>query len=168
MPSYKDFFYHVQRRAQEEKKERSREERLERLSEKLAEKFDVSPVKALQMVQERLEESPKTVLREWMRKVDEAPNKRNVDSVIERLKDEADAPSVGDEVKVKFEREHLTPRQEELDGSKATVKVRDAFSKGSQRARYTVEVHESETEVPQTINNLTPGEIVPLDSNSEA
>lgn len=171
---YKDFFRHLEEKAERQKQSTFQKRRLSVLSEKLAERFDISSVEALRVIQEKLSESPRDVLREWRQKVNEAPKKRkdSVDSVIERLKDESDAPSVGDRVKVEFNKDargNLTPKQEELNGKKGEVKIRDPFSKGSQRARYTVEIFESELDengLPLTVNNLTPGEVKPLDSNS--
>lgn len=171
---YKDFFRHVERKIQEQEKSKTQEERLSVLSEKLANRFNISSVEALKMIQEKLSDGPQNVLKEWKQKVKEAPKKRkkSVDSVIERLKDESNAPSVGDKVKIEFDesaRGNLTPKQEELNGKKGEVKIRDPFSKGSQRARYTVELFDSEIDeagLPLTVNNLTPGEVKPFDSNS--
>ena len=113
-------------------------------------------------------DDPRSLISEWMQKVEEAPKerKKSVDRVIERLKDESDAPSVGDEVKIDFNetsRPALTPQQEEIDGSTGTVRVRDPFSKGSQRARYTVEVQQDGK--PKMIHNLTPGEVKVVEKN---
>lgn len=111
-------------------------------------------------------DDPVTLIREWMRKVENASKKRkeSVDQVVDRLKDEANAPSVGDKVKIQFNkssRSSLTPDQKEINGSKGTVKVRDPFSVGSQRARYTVEVTQNGN--PKMIHNLTPGEVKRID-----
>jgi hypothetical protein len=159
---YRDFFRHIQQSAKKEQSERSTEERLAEIADRLAEQFGVSPVRALRVVQERLSEGPTETLREWMEAKEDKTKqtKKSVDSVIRRLKDEANAPSVGDTVKVQFDEEArgtLTPRQEEINGAKGVVKIRDPFSRGSQRARYTVEI--AETDEPQTVNNLTPGEV---------
>mgnify|MGYP006433030079 FL=1 len=106
---------------------------------------------------------PRALIVEWMKQVDEATEERkeSVDYIIERLKDKANAPSVGDEVVIEFDRETLMPDQEEINGSKGTVKIRDGFSKGSQMARYTVEVMQGGE--PKLIHNLTPGEVKPTD-----
>ena len=160
--NYRDYFRHIEESAKQKESERSTEKRLEEVADQLAERFGVSPVRALRIVQERLSEGPTKTLREWMEAKEDKTKetKKSVDSVIRRLKDEADAPSVGDTVKVQFDeggRGTLTPRQEEINGSEGVVKIRDPFSRGSQRARYTVEI--TETDEPQTVNNLTPGEV---------
>jgi len=123
---YKDFFRHVEERAKNKQKEEKKETKIRKAAEKLAEKYDVSSVKALQVIQKRLS-------------------------------------SVGDKVKIEFNedaRGSLTPRQEELNGSKGKIAVRDPFSKGSQRARYTVDLIDSEK---GTVNNLTPGEVTKIE-----
>lgn len=165
MPSYKDFFKHVEQSAKKEERERSREETLRRVSEKLAERLGTSPVQALQMVQEKLSSSPKKAINEWMEASSKKKSKRkkSVDKVVGRLKDEADAPSVGDKVRIEYDREPLTPSQEKINGSEGKVAVRDPFSKGSQRARYTVEITSPEEDMPPTVNNLLPGEVVPVE-----
>lgn len=164
---YRDYFRHIERRVKQKQEEKKRERKIRRAAEKLAERLDTSSVQALS----KLQESPEIILEHWRREVNEAPEKRerSVQKVMGRLKDEANAPSVGDEVKVEFERENMTFQQKEIDGSKGTVKIRDPFSMGSQRATYTVEIHESETEsgMPVTINNLTPGEVVPVNETNE-
>lgn len=166
---YRDYFQHIERKIEQQRKEESRKEKVRRLGERLAEELDISSIEALRKL------SSESLLQEWMEVKKQKPEKRkkSVDSVIERLKDEADAPSVGDEVKIQFDEEargHLTPQQENLNGAKGTVRVRDPFRTGSQRARYTVEVHGNETESgePYTIHNLTPGEVVSLDSKKNS
>lgn len=161
---YRDFFSHIEKRA---KKQKRAEEKLRKASEKLAERLDISTVEALSRIQNRLAEDPQSVLQEWREAKKEAPRRRkqSVDNVIERLKDEADAPSVGDKVEIQFNEEargYLTPQQKELNGQKGEVKVRDPFSSGSQRSRYTVEVI-GEGGEPHTVHNLTPGEVIPTD-----
>lgn len=115
------------------------------------------------LIEQKQMKDPRALIVEWMKQVDEATEERkeSVDYIIERLKDKANAPSVGDEVVIEFDRETLMPDQEEINGSKGTVKIRDGFSKGSQMARYTVEVMQGGE--PKLIHNLTPGEVKPTD-----
>jgi hypothetical protein len=162
---YKDFFRHVEKRAKNKQKEDEKETKIRKAAEKLAEKYDVSSVKALQVIQKRLSGDPTSQILEWKKAENQkqSETKKSVDSVISRLKDETSAPSVGDKVKIEFNedaRGSLTPRQEELNGSKGKVAVRDPFSKGSQRARYTVDLTDSEK---GTVNNLTPGEVTKIE-----
>lgn len=155
---YKDFFRHVKRRVERQKRKRESENLIHEASEKLAERLDISTVEALSLIQRRLDENPKSVVKEWM-KVKESGSEP-LDG--ERLKDKADAPSVGDPVKVQFNEKarggHLTPQQKKMNGREGTVKARDSLSTGSQQARYTVEIVGKDGN-PHTIHNLTPGEV---------
>ena len=155
---YKDFFQHIERRVEKKNKRRASEDLIRNASEKLAERLNISTVEALSLIQERLDEKPKSVIREWMKAKKE--NKKPLDG--RRLKDKADAPTVGDSVKIQFNEKarggHLTPQQKKMNGRKGTVKNRDPLSTGSQRARYTVEVV-GEGGNPHKIHNLTPGEV---------
>jgi len=144
---YKDFFRHIEEKVQ-------KQNRLRKVSKKLSERLEISQVEALSKIQDR------PMLREWMEVEKQASS---TSETIQRLKDKANAPSVGDTVEVRFDEEargHLTPQQKEINGKKGIVEVRDAFSKGSQRARYTVEVT-GEDGQPFKIHNLTPGEVIP-------
>lgn len=150
---YRDFFRHIEKRVEKRKR---KESRLRAVSQRLAEKLDVSQLEALSKLQNR------PMLREWM-EAEKQKDEQFGDNLIRRLKDKSDAPSVGDTVKVQFNekaRGYLTPQQENINGRKGTVTIRDGFSKGSQRARYTVEVT-GEDGQPHTIHNLTPGEVNP-------
>ncbi len=115
-----------------------------------------------EQIQKKAEkERPTTLLSEWMEaKKSEPPRK----AILDRLKTKANAPSVGDEVEIQFDeqgRGYLTDRQQNLNGAKGTVKIRDSLRPGGRHERYTVEIHASETEngQPQRIHNLTPSEV---------
>lgn len=158
---YKDFFGHIKRRVEKKNKKRASENLIRDASERLAERLNISAVEALSLIQERVSENPKSVLREWMK----AKESKQPSTNGERLKDKTNAPGVGDSVKIQFDEKarggYLTPQQEKMNGRKGTVKIRDPFSAGSQRARYTVEVV-GEGGNPHTIHNLTPGEVNPV------
>jgi hypothetical protein len=146
---YKDFFLHLQER------QNSAESRIEELAEKLSETSDVSVVRALSAIQD----SP-SVLKEWK----EMGSDAEPEDLLDRIKDSANAPSVGDEVKIQFDeasRGFLTPRQENVNGETGVVKERQEFKTGSQLSRYTVEIKGEEG--PHRIHNLTPGEVVPTE-----
>lgn len=178
-PNYKDFFKHVEEsvREKEEKndEERSREEKLEtlrRVGERIAEETDLTPIQALRRITEAAEEgNPTTVITEWMRKAGDAREERReeVEDVIGRLKDEANAPDVGDKVRVEFNetaRGYLTPFQQQVNEKEGVVRVRDPFSSGSQRSRYSVELSNSvNTEHGDThmVHNLLPGEVIRIE-----
>lgn len=170
-PDYRDFFHHIEESVD------GREKLLEKLrlvSEKVSKKTDLTPIKALQRIMGAVEKGdPKGVIREWMRKAGDARVERReeVESVIERLKDESNAPDVGDRVRIDFNetaRGYLTPRQEQFDGKEGVVKVRDPFSYGSQRSRYTVELSDSVNEGngdTRMVHNLLPGEVIRIEDN---
>lgn len=115
-----------------------------------------------EQIQKRAQkERPTTLLSEWMEAGKSKPAKK---AILDRMKSKANAPSVGDKVKIQFDKQgrgFLTDRQKEIDGAKGTVKIRDALRTGSQFERYTVEIHPSETESgePRRIHNLTPSEV---------
>jgi len=67
-------------------------------------------------------------------------------------------------------RGHLTPFQKQVDGSEGVVRVRDPFSHGSQRSRYSVELTDVKvTEQGDThmLHNLLPGEVYPLNDEED-
>lgn len=101
-------------------------------------------------------------LMEWTEAGKEKPPD---EAILDRIKDNAESPSVGDKIKIEFDRPHLTRRQKELDGAKGTVEIRESFRTGSQYARYSVEIEPSETESgnPQMVHNLNPSEVVPVE-----
>lgn len=150
---YKDFFLHL-----EQKEEARPKNRVKELAEMISKKLDISVVQALSEIQN----SPESVIKEWKK----AGSESEPTGLLDRIKDSADAPSVGDEVKIQFDeasRGFLTPRQESANGETGTVHSRDEFKTGSQLARYTVEIKEDGQ--LRRIQNLTPGEVVPTDSN---
>jgi len=95
-------------------------------------------------------------LMEW---TEAGKSKAPDEAILDRIKDGANAPSVGDKVKIQFDeqsRGHLTPNQKEINGKSGEVKTRTPFKTGSQFARYSVEIDNSE----QTVHNLSPSEVV--------
>ncbi len=96
-------------------------------------------------------------LMEW---TEAGKSKAPDEAILDRIKDRANAPSVGDKVKIQFDeqsRGHLTPNQKDIDGKSGEVITRTPFKTGSQFARYSVEIDGSE----QTVHNLSPSEVVP-------
>lgn len=151
---YKDFFLNLRERVDE--KESSTENRIKRLAEKVSEKTDVSVVKVLSAI------NSTRLLEEWK----EAESEATAKDLIDRIKDSPDAPSVGEEVKVQFDkasRGFLTPRQEDINGKTGIVKSRQKFKTGSQMGRYTVEVKKEDG--PYKVHNLTPAEVTSTDSS---
>jgi len=171
-PNYRDFFRHVEKSVEENSQNESTMEKLRLVSEKVAEKTDLTPIEALRKMTGAVEEGdPKDVIREWMRRAGDVREERReeVEQVISRLKDEANAPDVGDRVQIDFNeisRGYLTPYQEQVDGKEGVVRVRDPFSYGSQRSRYTVELSDSvntEHGNTQMVHNLLPGEVIRIE-----
>lgn len=169
-PSYADFFLY-----EEESSERTEEDVLREVTEEVANRTGYSQVQVLNRIKEYLVDGGRRqVIREWMRAAGDARESRReeVDDIVDRLKDEANAPETGDRVRIKFNetaRGSLTPFQEQVDGSEGVVRVRDPFSHGSQRSRYTVElssVKNTEHGDTHMVHNLLPGEVTRLDDEA--
>ena len=88
MVKYKNFFEHIKRRVEKKNKKRASENLIRNASEKLAERLDISTVEALSLIQEKVGENPKSVIREWMKAKEE--NKKPLDGG--RFKDKATKP----------------------------------------------------------------------------
>lgn len=170
-PTYRDFYLYESKDRQQQDSS-STVNKLREAAEELAERTSLSQVQALEKIKEYLVDGGRReVIREWMRAAGDIREKKReeVEGIVDRLKDEAHAPEVGDRVYIKFNetaRGTLTPFQEQVDGSEGVVRVRDPFSYGSQRSRYTVELSDVKvTEQGDThmVHNLLPGEVYPVD-----